>query len=168
MKPYKKILQAIAIILIIGGCKEETELYGPIYPLAGKYLVQIQFDIEGEMLDIYGEKYYHLIVSNTASGRNDSAIVYCTRTNSTQKFIEFKAGCNPKQLSIFSSNETDKISGSTININDAKLILKGSVSLSGKSITDSIYIKVTAMGEPEFRYLISGHRLTGFIEDQYK
>ena len=49
---------------------------------------------------------------------------------------------------------------------EGKIIADGGVSKTGV-VVDSIYIKATFSDDPGTEYEITGHRRTGFVEDDY-
>lgn len=166
----KKILLFILILpsLVFTACDtmEDPEIeYAPTWPISGEWYVRFETETApNQWEDVYGS-YLKILTYNTAANTKDTVWI-----DDLNNVWSFKVKCP-----IVVSNKTFGMADSALNNDTAypiKVIVKGGfVSLgTAKSIsgvkTDSIYFTIGFSDDPGTAYRLSGHRRTGFIEDE--
>lgn len=82
-------------------------------------------------------------------------------------WIKGKLTINPSDLTFHTTDEPNLLDpGTTFTITEGKIIKNAAISKSG-NVVDSIYFKVEFSYEPGVIYIHSGHKRTGFTEDEY-
>lgn len=166
-----KNIYIISLFLALGfttACeKDDPEIQNTAtYPVSGEWWVTYQVrDAQGQLEDV-GGGYHHFLTFNTASNKADSIWV-----SDAGEFWDFqvKAGLNLANRT-FAVNEGQNISyDSKVRINNGKVLLGQGRSTSGV-VTDSLYLEAAFDDDEEpfgTTYIISGHRRTGFLEDEH-
>jgi hypothetical protein len=139
-------------------------------PLAGEWFVKYEVETSpGVFEDIYHVGYSTLVTSNTAANTKNEIMV-----SDEGNFWNYKVKANADADNrTFSANQSvsyalDKGAPYDIkvNITDGKVIKDGGRSASGVT-TDSIMFNVEFEDDPGTIYRASGHKRTGFLEDEH-
>ncbi|MFY0644788.1 MAG: hypothetical protein JXR19_10015 [Bacteroidia bacterium] len=161
MKKIKGIVMLIALVAFISSCQEEyePEMYAG-HQIAGEWYVT--YNLGGT--DV-GHGYSTMLTFNTAA--NDGAQIW---VSDEAHFWDFKAkvAANPEGMSFGQSDSLENQAYPVnIVIKNGKVITDGGKSKTGV-VTDSIYM-VVGFGDdtPGTEYVVSGHRRTGFVEDDF-
>ncbi len=168
----KKIMKYFVFILpfvILFACEtmdEPTMEYSPVYPLSGEWYVKFEAETSpGNFEDVYGLGYVKILTYNTASNSKDTMWI-----DDLGNTWSFKVKCP--------INVTDKTFGmkdSIVNYDTTypiKIYVREGIVLQGKGksisgvVTDSISFLIGFEDDPGTVYRMSGHRRTGFIEDE--
>jgi hypothetical protein len=162
MKKIKGIIILVALVAFASSCQEEyePEMF-PGHELAGEWY--ITYTIGG--VDVYGFGYSTILTFNTAAA--DGSEIWVSDEGN---FWDYKAkvAANPSGKSFGQSDSLDNTSY------PVKMIIKSGAVFTdgGKSntgvTTDSISL-VVGFGDdtPGTEYVVSGHRRTGFLEDDF-
>jgi hypothetical protein len=169
---YLYILTLCLALGIITACeKDDPEIQNTAtYPVSGEWWVTYQIrNAEGQLED-YGGGYYPLLTFNTASNRPDSIWISDAHSFWSPNGFQVKAGLDLSNRS-FAINEGINIStdGTKVRIVNGKVLLNEGRSTSGV-VTDSLYMEVAFDDDDEpfgTTYIVSGHRRTGFLEDEH-
>ncbi len=161
---FNKLMILAFVALGLSACqKEYVKETIPGSELAGRWYVE--YTVGGE--DIYGVGHTTLLTYTTAAADGKEIIV-----TDEDHFWSFKAKtpANPAGLSFGSTDSTTSL----VDGYDIKMIVKNGMIIPGAGrsktgvVTDSIYMVVGfADDAPGAEYVVSGHRRTGFIEDEY-
>jgi hypothetical protein len=172
-------LKYIFIFTILAACgltaceKDEPEVkYTATYPVSGEWWVTYQVrNAEGQLEDA-GGGYYPLLTFNTASNTSDS--IWVSDAGSFWEY-QVKAGLDLPNRA-FTVDEGQNVSyDSKVRIANGKVFLNKGRSTSGV-VTDSLYVEVSFEDETDAddnptpyatTYIVSGHRRTGFLEDEH-
>jgi len=168
----KRIINTfIVVILVLGfySCEtmDEPKMeYAPTYPISGEWFVKFEAETSpGVWADVYNLGYVKILTYNTAYNTADT--VWIDDLGNTWSF-KVKCPINVKEKtfgmkdSVLNSDPTYPIK---VIITDGLVLVGKGKSISGVT-TDSIYFKVGFEDDPGTVYRISGHRRTGFIEDE--
>lgn len=171
-----KYLYNLAFILCAGllfSCeKDEPEVqYTATYPVSGEWWVTNKVETSpGVFEDVYSLGHTPLLTSNTAA--NTANEIWISDEGNFWNY-KIKAGVqiDNRTFSVLNAvNTTLDNEGEPYNIKvtitDGKVIEKGGLSRS-KVQTDSIYFRATFEDDPGVIYHVSGHRRTGFLEDEF-
>ena len=159
MKLNKLIILFLCVIAA-SSCQEEYEV--PMVPgneVAGEWYVT--YTVGG--VDIYGVGHTSMLTSNTAAGTGDSILV-----TDVGHFWDFtaKSIASPSSMSFGSADSTMNMAYPVnMVINSGKIIPDGGKSKTGVTV-DSIYFEI-GFGDDANTFVASGHRRTGFEEDDY-
>jgi len=164
-------------ILVLGfsSCEKKSDIeLGPVYPMAGEWWVTARFDDgTGTIDDHYGVGYFYLLTSNTASFSSSELLV-----DDDGNFWNFKVKTNlnleGRAFSVADGEDLNYALADpppdpypTVTITNGQVIIDGGTSTDGNQ-TDSIYMEVTYSDDTNgFTYIISGHKRTGFLEDEH-
>ena len=147
--------------------KDDPEIQNTAtYPVSGEWWVTYQVrNAEGQLEDV-GGGYYPLLTYNTASNRPDS--IWVSDANSFWEY-QVKAGLDLPNRA-FAINEGQNVAyDSKVRIANGKVLMGQGRSTSGV-VTDSLYLEVAFDDDEEpygTTYIVSGHRRTGFLEDEH-
>jgi hypothetical protein len=166
---YTYIIALLFLLGALSSCERddpEIEMTA-IGDMAGEWYVTYKADTSGtgDLVDVYGVGYSQLITYNTSGNTADSMIV-----DDLGNFWEYKTivGVNKAERT-FSAPNGDNLyyDSNGVIINNGKIIIGGGESRTGVK-TDSIYFEV-AFGDDDtgLTYVVSGHRRTGFLEDEF-
>jgi hypothetical protein len=163
----------IASAAMIGvSCQEDLEPGGTkAQDMAGEWWVTYQIQSSPNVFEDVGGGYYKLMTYNTASDTEEIWI------DDLAHFGPFKIK-SPAQTSDLTFSATGATSvvpydedddGNPlflgITLNNGKVLTGEGLSISGVK-TDSIYMEVEFDVDPGTIYYVSGHRRTGFLEDE--
>lgn len=168
-KIFKYIFVVVSTVLFASACQEEPEPGGTAtQDAAGEWYVHFAVETSpGVYEDIFGLGYVKILTTNTASNTPDS--IWVTDLGNTWDF-QVKAAYD-KANKTFSATEANNISydDSQVTIENGQILLGQGTSTSGVK-TDSIYFVASFNDDSEpfgTKYVISGHRRTGFLEDEH-
>jgi hypothetical protein len=123
-----------------------------------------------------GEWYIDIIKASNGSVQVEHALHKTYDSNDGKMYIDDakngwwlkgKLNVNTADLTFNTSNEPNlNDPGSTFTITEGKIIKNAAKSKTGV-VVDSIYFKAEFSYEPGAIYIHSGHRRTGFLEDEY-
>lgn len=175
MKIFKFIPALVVLVLLgtLASCeKDAPEVdYTATYPVSGEWWVTYKVETSpGVFEDIYHVGYTPLLTYNTAANKPTEIWV-----DDHGNFWDFKvkSGLNMPDLS-FAVTDAENTSvdskgkpyGNKATISNGKVIKDAGLSRS-KVKTDSIYFEVEFSDDPGTVYHVSGHRRTGFPEDEF-
>lgn len=81
-------------------------------------------------------------------------------------WMKGKLNVNTSDLSFNALNEPNLLDSGTFTVTEGKIVKNGAKSKTG-NIVDSIFFKAEFSYEPGVIYTFSGHKRTGFLEDEY-
>lgn len=177
-------LRYIFIFVLLAACgltaceRDEPEMKATAaLPLAGEWWVTYKLETSPGQFEDQGGGYTKILTYNTASNRTDSIWVTDVTGDGTRDHGNFwtfrvKSGADM-------ANRTFSVTGNksiatfdydpydiNITITEGKVIPNGGLSASGVK-TDSIYFKMQFEDDPDNTYIVSGHKRTGFLEDDF-
>jgi hypothetical protein len=169
----KKLLYLSFIVplamLLFSSCEtmEDPNMeYSPVYPLSGEWYVKFELQTATDTFeDVYNLGYVKILTYNTSSNTKDT--IWIDDYTNTWNF-KIKCPINLKEKtfgmkdSMVNSNPDYPIK---IYIRDGSVQVGKGRSISGVK-TDSICFLIGFEDDPGSVYRISGHRRTGFIEDE--
>lgn len=176
------IIASLVLFISLTGCTklykmnqpEEPEIeYSAVWPMSGEWYVTYKFDDgAGNIDDWYGVGYVPLFTYNTAdesktefwiSGNMDAANFwsYCVKSSLNLETLTF----NGSEL-VSTGDWEGAPYDIKVNITNGKVIEDGGTSKSGV-VVDSIYFEIEFEDDPGRIYQCSGHRRTGFLEDEF-
>ncbi|EIA10305.1 lipid-binding protein [Flavobacterium frigoris] len=157
-----KILLGVFMITIVSSCdnngyddyaKEET----PSIEMNGEWYIDIS-DASGVLV-----QHSHHVTYDTNDGNNTMYI----NDNKDGWYLKGKLNVDTSNLTFSVANEDNLLDpGSTFTITEGK-ILKNAAHSKGGNVTDSIYFKGEFSYDPGNILIFSGHKRTGFLEDNY-
>ena len=161
---YMFLITAIGCSLI--ACKNDgyedfnTEQTNAI-ALTGEWYVKA-YDATGQATTTY----FDLSTSNTAANTNE---IWVDDDGTIE--LKAKAQGNSTALTFIATDAEnldpeDSDVPETVSISNGKLITDGSRSIETQTIVDSITLDIVKSIDPATIITISGHRVTGFLEDQ--
>ncbi len=165
MKQIKLMFILVALVAFASSCQEEYEAEMiPGHELAGEWYVT--YTIGG--VDVYNFGYSTIMTNNTAAADGKQIWV-----SDLHHFWDFKAKVNadPANGTFGQSDSLDNAEELNypikLVIKSGKVIPEGGKSKTGV-VTDSISF-IVGFGDdaPGTEYTASGHRRTGFVEDDY-
>ena len=146
--------------------KEEPEIEMTSIGIAAGtwYVTYKQLGTNGSLTDV-GGGYNELATYNTAA--NDGAQIW---VDDLEHFWEFKVKANfdGNAMAFSGTDLANNYYTSKVNITEGKIVEGGGLSIT-KVPVDSIYMRVTFSDDTPANgktYIVSGHRRTGFIEDE--
>ncbi|MEJ8758206.1 lipid-binding protein [Pontibacter sp. H259] len=134
--------------------------------MAGEWYVTHKVETSpGVFEDVFGVGYVTILTYNTSENTADFMFV-----DDLGHFWEYKTlvDVSPTDKS-FSAPDGENLyyDSDGVSINNGKIIIGGGESRTGVK-TDSIYYEVSFGDDDEgFTYIVSGHRRTGFAEDEF-
>ncbi len=180
----KKIKYSLLILLSAAtfmGCqKEYVAEKSKTVAMAGKWWYELSYDAnadglfndaDGDALLVsyadYGEA--SLLTSNTNANDADSILISDQLSfRGGQWPMTFHAAVNLSDLTV--KPATDLLNyaneNAAVTIFEGKILKNAATTLSGGK-TDSIYLHLGFADSPGDHYLVTGHRDTGFLEDQH-
>lgn len=139
------------------GYDEYTKISTPSSAMNGEWYIDIS-DASG----ILAQHTKHLTY-DTNEGNNTMFI----NDNKEGYYLKGKLTIDPTNLTFKVSNEANlNDPGSTFTITEGKILKNAAQSKDG-NITDSIYFKGEFSYDPDNVIIFSGHKRTGFLEDNY-
>lgn len=174
MKKYFKLMIASALVLFLVSCQEEYKApVSSTVEMAGRWWIQLYYDgdqdgivTEDDIIYTYHDiGAFGLVTSNVASNSKDTILM-----NDPEGLWPFKA-----KLPVDLANLTIKpstglpnleLDGETVSVISGKILKGAATTLSGGK-TDSIFVEMEFSDDEGSYYVFSGHRDTGFPEDQH-
>lgn len=161
MKQIKFMFILFALVAFTSSCQEEYEPdMVPGHELAGEWYVT--YTVGG--VDIYNFGYSTMMTYNTAAA--DGKQIWVTDLGHFWDY-EAKVNANPEGGTF---GQPDSLQNQAYDIKmivkDGKVIPEGGKSKTGV-VVDSISFVVEFADDPGTEYVCSGHRRTGFEEDDY-
>lgn len=165
MKKMKKAINKIALIpiLFIGliscennGYEDFTQKNTPSVALNGEWYIDV---IKASNGSVEVEHALHKTFDS-----NDGKMFIDDAKNGW--FLKGKLNVNTTNLTFDALNEPNLLDSGTFTITDGKIIKNAAKSKTGV-VVDSIYFKATFSYDPGTVLIFSGHKRTGFIEDDY-
>lgn len=150
--------------------------------MSGEWWVRyLADDGSGNLVDIYNWGYTKILTSNTAE--NVETKMWVTDVlehgyNGAGNFWYYRveADVNPSTKSFHATDAENRVYTSEnyensqydilVNIANGKVIKDGGTSKDGNP-TDSIYFEIIFEDDPTTTYYVSGHKRTGFLEDDF-
>lgn len=162
MRKIKSVFLLLGLVAFMSACQEEYEPEMiPGHELAGEWYVT--YTIDG--VDVYGVGYSTILTNNTAAA--DGSEIWVSDEG---HFWDYKAKvpANTEGMSFGTVDSLDNTAYPVkMIVKSGKVFEGGGMSKTGVA-TDSIYF-VVGFGDdaPTTEYVVSGHRRTGFVEDDY-
>lgn len=158
MKKYILLFSVIIASFAITGCNDDIEPGGTAtQAMAGDWYVTLT-DENGE--DQLGDL-------NMLFTYNTAANVPTEMFFDDHTWWKGKVSCDVNTLTFKTSDFVENhLADYGFKVHEGKIILNGGHAKSGR-VTDSIYVKFESADNPGLIYIYSGHRRTGFIEDEY-
>lgn len=161
-----KFIYILLAVFILSACEtmeKPDKENSSVYPISGQWWVKMETEsAPGKWSEVVG--YSKLLTYNTASNSSDTIWI-----SDEGKIWNFKVKC-PIALSNSTFSMKDSVINSVadysinVKVNDGFVSLGKAKSISGVT-TDSISFKIGFTDDPGTVYRISGHRRTGFRED---
>lgn len=162
MRKIKGLIILVALVAFTSSCQEEYEpVMFPGHELAGEWYVT--YTIGG--VDVYNFGYSTILTFNTAAA--DGAEIWVSDEGHFWDYKGKVAG-NPSAMSFGQPDSIDNAAYPVkMIVKSGKIFPDGGMSKTGVT-TDSISF-VVSFGDdtPGTEYVVSGHRRTGFVEDDY-
>jgi hypothetical protein len=165
MKHIIKFLGIVAFAAMVLACQPEPDAGGTkVQDMAGEWWVTYQVETSPGVFEDVAGGYYKMMTYNTASN-SDTLWV-----DDLEHFWEYKVkvAATPGTKS-FSITEGDNVAyESGVTIENGQILTGKGKSVSGV-VTDSIYFEASFSDDgPPYgtKYIVSGHRRTGFLEDE--
>jgi hypothetical protein len=166
-KIYLYLLALISTTGFLSACEKDDPEVGhtAIGKAAGEWWVTYQVETDpGVFEDLVG--YVPLLSYNTSD--NSPNQIWLDEGNVWP--FKFKSGFDGNTMSFTATNAASIVKSGgnnfTVTVTTGKVILGGGLSKT-KVPTDSIYFQAEFSDDPGTIYHISGHRRTGFLEDEY-
>ncbi|MEJ7646258.1 MAG: lipid-binding protein [Chryseolinea sp.] len=165
MKNIKRFLLIIVVAMFALACQEDLEPGGTkVQDLAGEWWVKYEVETSPGVFDDVGGGYYKMMTYNTAADAEEIWI------DDLEHFWEYKvkAPVDLTSKSFAVSGAVNATYESTVTIESGVVVIGGGRSVSGVQ-TDSIHFLASFDDDaPSFgtKYRVSGHRRTGFLEDE--
>jgi hypothetical protein len=166
MKKISIYIFLACVSLLWVGCQEDPEPGGTAtQDVAGEWWVTVFTDDGSGILEDYSGGYVKVSTFNTSSNTADSLWIY---DNDHIWEFQVKAAYD-KNAKTFSVTDGQNVSyDSKVTITDGQVFLGQGLSSSGVK-TDSIYFTATFDDDTDaLLYIVSGHRRTGFLEDEHE
>ncbi len=174
MKNYFNLFLVLASVLFLGSCQEEYKAPGSnTVAMSGRWWVELYFDgdqdgivTEDDIVYTYHDiGAYGLITTNLGSNAKDSILI-----TDPEELWPFKAKIpvNASALTMLAATGLPnlEIDGETLRVIDGKILKNAATTLSGGK-TDSIFLELEFSDDADSWYVITGHKDTGFPEDQH-
>jgi hypothetical protein len=161
------LLTLLTMAGLLSACeKDEPEVgYTAIGKAAGEWWVTYQAETSPGVLKA-ATGYIPLLSYNTSD--NASNQIWLDEGNFRP--FKVKSGFDGSNMSFSASNAPSIVQSNkknfTVTVTEGKVILGGGKSKT-KVATDSIYFRAEFSNDPGTIYHISGHRRTGFLEDEF-
>ncbi len=161
MKKYIILLLSLATIFAFTNCADDVEPGGTAtQAMAGDWYIQIA-DEDGNLL----LKDFTLATTyNTAANSQTEMFFDVAKIWPLKGKVNVDINTLTFSTSDFVKNYYDE--DDNFKVYEGKILSKAGHAKSGR-ITDSIFVKFEAKSDPGLKYIYSGHRRTGFIEDEY-
>jgi hypothetical protein len=170
MKPnILKIVLFLFITASIASCEDQgyakyNPETTPSASMTGEWYIDITDQATGE---VYVEHAIHKTYdSNDGKMYITDRILGSTPPKFTGWWLETKLDVNTKDLTFSATDALNTADESIVKITEGKIIKNAAKSKDGH-VVDSIYFKAVFDYEPTQVLIYSGHRRTGFLEDEY-
>jgi hypothetical protein len=168
-KIYLYLLALITSAGFLSACeKDDPEVgYTAIGKAAGEWWVTYQVETSpGVLEDVYQLGHVPLLTYNTS----DNAPNQIWLEDANIWPFKLKAGFDGSNMSFSAANAPSIVQSNdqnfTATVTNGKVLLGSGLSKT-KVATDSIYFQIEFSDDPGTLYHLSGHRRTGFLEDEY-
>ena len=155
-----KLLFSTLILVGFSSCNEDTyEDYNqtidtrPALAMSGEWFIDLSID--GNVIAEH--------VRHKTYDSNDGKLFIDDDQNGY--YIKGKMNYDLNSLTFNTTEEPNLIDSGTFNVTEGKIIKNGAVTEAG-NVVDSIYFKATFSYDPETVVTFSGHRRSGFLEDE--
>lgn len=178
MKINKNIVKMIVGVLLFTGltsCNEtgyedykQTVDSRPALAMSGEWYINIYDEADGSLLvenarhKTYDSNDGQLWISDFFGTQGD----YSNPADFSGWWLLGKVNYNPANLTFSNASLANVADGSVVNLVDGKILKNAALSTDG-NVTDSIYFKATFDYAPTQVLIFSGHRRTGFLEDEH-
>ena len=157
-----KIVLAVFMTTIISSCDNDgyddyTKVETSSIEMNGEWYIDIS-DASGVLA-----QHTHHVTYDTNEGNNTMYI----NDNKEGYWLKGKLNVDTENLTFSTENENNLVDpGSTFTITEGKILKNAAHSKDG-NVTDSIYFKGEFSYDPGNIIIFSGHKRTGFLEDNY-
>lgn len=194
-KSLYSIFALMAMLIAFTSCEKDEVENTATVDMAGEWHVHVSAidPATGNVLineesgepedDWFGDGYYNITTSNTAA--NVANEMWLVDANATYFPYQVRIDVNPSNMTFNSSTDAENLfgpsaflaqygfdTGATVTITDGKIVKNGATTPSGMPV-DYIEFYVSfgddpfpAMEGTADKYLVSGYRYTGFVEDE--
>jgi hypothetical protein len=169
-KIYVYLLPLLITAALLSGCeKDDPEVaYTAVGKAAGEWWVTYKVETSpGVFEDIYGVGYTPLLSYNTSDNAPNQ--IWLDDDGNFWPY-KFKSSFDASNLTMAATNAPSIVQSQntdfTVTVTEGKVVLGGGMSRT-KVPTDSIYFRAEFSDDPGTIYHVSGHRRTGFLEDEY-
>jgi hypothetical protein len=166
-KIHLYLLTLLTTAALLSGCeKDDPEVgYTAIGKAAGEWWVTYQVETSPGVLEA-ASGHVPLLSYNTSD--NAANQIWLDEGNIWP--FKVKSGFDGSNMSFSATNAASIVQSNnkdfTVTVTEGKVMLGGGMSKT-KVVTDSIYFRAEFSDDPGTIYHISGHRRTGFLEDEY-
>ncbi|MBC5773832.1 hypothetical protein H8S95_07140 [Pontibacter sp. KCTC 32443] len=168
---YTYIIALLFVLGVFSSCDRDdpdVEMTA-VGDMAGEWYVTYQVQTGSGTPEPFAGGYHQHLTYNTA-GNTDSMFVdeFGTIALSQTNTFHYKTavGINRADRTFSTQNNLNLYDNNSVTINNGKVIIGGGRSRSGVK-TDSIYYEVSLSDRPDTTFIVSGHRRTGFEEDEF-
>jgi hypothetical protein len=160
------VLAFLSAWATLSSCEKDAPevKYTSTYPVSGEWWVTYKVETSpGKFEDVENAGYTALLTYNTSA--NKPTEIWVDDHGNFWGF-KVKSGLQMNNLSFSVTDASNINDGNKVSITNGKVIRNGGLSRT-KIKTDSIYFEVEFSDDPGTTYHVSGHRRTGFPEDQF-
>lgn len=149
-------------VMALSSCQKEEEVgAASIEKMAGEWF--LRYSIDGGKT--FSDEYYHYSTYNTAA--NNGKEMWLDDLGSYWE-VKGKMNIDLNAKTFSGSNVANGYYDSFITITDGKILEKAAKASGSKTVTDSIYFKLTySDDDDEDQYIWAGYKKTGFLEDEH-
>lgn len=177
MKKYFKLMTVSALVLFLVSCKQEYQApLSNTVDMSGRWWVELYQDYnqdgvvtEDDLIYSYHDLgQYGLVTSNIASNSSDTILMY-DKLGMFPFTVKFKLPVDLANLTMKPATGLPIIEdggSSSVSVISGKILKGAATTLSGGK-TDSIFVELEFSEDEGNWYIFSGHRDTGFPEDQH-
>ena len=176
MKKNINLFIASALVLLLASCQEEYKApESKTVSMSGRWWTELYFDgdqtgipTEDGLIYAYADfGDYGIVTSNSAS--NSDSVVIDDHQGSWPFRLKTPVSVSDLKFlpaTVLNINEDYIGSDETVRVIDGK-ILKGAARTKSGAVADSIFLEFEFSDDPGSYYIYTGHRDSGFPEDQY-
>lgn len=181
MKNYFSLFTIAAFVLLVSSCQEEFNVpESATMAMSGKWWYELSLDANQDGIfneDDGDEKYItyadfgaaDLLTSNTNANDADSILITDQKAPSSLQWpFTFYAPVDLASLTLKPATGLANFANrdAPVTVIEGKILKNAATTLSGGK-ADSIYIRLEIADDEGNHYMFTGHRDTGFPEDQY-